>query len=260
MSVSININKTLGVEAGTSIIAPTNSFTNTHSTDYDGVDDYVNCGNASNLNFTKVDAFSFSLWFKRDVNNIFHILLSKMNPSGNRRGYFVGINPSNVITVMLRTDTSFTSQNLTYKSTNTITDTNWHHIVFTYDGGVAQSSGKIYIDAAAETVVATGGGAITSIQSSSTTPFLISGINTTPILPANGNLDEIAVFDSELSASDVTNIYNGGGSGKPGDLTSLSPVSWWRFEEGSGTTANDLGTGGNNGTLINGTAYSTDVP
>ena len=45
-------------------------------------------------------------------------------------------------------------------------------------------------------------------------------------------------------------------------LNSLStpPLSWWRFEEGSGTTANDLGTGGNNGTLTNGTAYSTDVP
>lgn len=45
-----------------------------------------------------------------------------------------------------------------------------------------------------------------------------------------GNMDEIAVFSSELSASDVEDIYNGGA---PVDLgregLNLSPVSWWRM-------------------------------
>lgn len=232
------------------------SFINNYSIEVDGIDAYVNCGTNSSLNFEHTDAFSFSLWFKRDVNNVFHTLLSKMNPSGNRRGYFFGINSSNVVTVMLRTDTSFTSQNLTYKSTNTITDTNWHHIVFTYDGLTAQSSGKIYIDGVAETVVATGGGSITTIESSATTPFLMSALNTTPLLPANGNLDEVAVFGSELSASDVTAIY---GTGVPNDITDLNPISWWRFEEGSGTTAADSGSASNTGTLDN-AVFSTNVP
>ena len=71
-----------------------------------------------------------------------------------------------------------------------------------------------------------------------------------------GNLDELAVFSSVLTASDVSTIY---GTGVPGSLTSLNPVHWWRFEEGSGTTATDSGTGGNDGT-INGATYSTDVP
>jgi len=233
-------------------------FTNTKSILLDGVDDYVDCGNPSSLNFQHTEPFSFSLWFKRDANNIFHILLSKMNPSGNRRGYFLGINSSNVVAVMLRTDTSFTSQNLTYKSTNTITDTNWHHIVFTYDGLTAQSSGKIYIDGVAETVVATGGGSITSIESSATTPFLMSALNTTPLLPANGNIDEVGIFGSELSASDVTAIYN---SGVPNDLSSLSPVSWWRCGDGdTSPTLTDNGSGGNNGTMTNFSTFSTDVP
>ena len=71
-----------------------------------------------------------------------------------------------------------------------------------------------------------------------------------------GKIDEVALWNSDQS-SNISTIYNGG---TPNDLSSLSPLTWWRFEEGSGTTAIDSGTGGNNGTLINGTAYSTDVP
>ena len=71
-----------------------------------------------------------------------------------------------------------------------------------------------------------------------------------------GNLDELSVFKSALSLSDITSIYN---LGTPNDISSLSPFLWYRFEEGSGTTAIDSGTGGNNGT-INGATYSTDVP
>ena len=74
--------------------------------------------------------------------------------------------------------------------------------------------------------------------------------------PYSGLQDEVSYFDTTLSQSDVTTIYNGG---VPNDLTSLSPLSWWRFE-GSGTTATDSGSGGNNGTLTNGVTRSADVP
>ena len=77
----------------------------------------------------------------------------------------------------------------------------------------------------------------------------------------NGHIDEVALFTSALSASDVTAIYN---SGVPADLTSLSPVGWWRMgdgtEAGSGTTVFDMSTNSNNGTLTNGPTYSSTVP
>ena len=59
MSVSININKTLGVAAGTSIIAPTDNFTNTYSISLDGIDAYVDCGTNGSINFDNTDTFSF---------------------------------------------------------------------------------------------------------------------------------------------------------------------------------------------------------
>ena len=76
----------------------------------------------------------------------------------------------------------------------------------------------------------------------------------------SGLIDEVAVFNSALSASDVTSIYN---SGVPNDISSLSPVGWWRMGEndgGTGTTITDQGSGGNNGTLTNGPTFSTTVP
>lgn len=73
-------------------------------------------------------------------------------------------------------------------------------------------------------------------------------------------LDEVALFNSALSASDVTAIYN---SGVPTDLSSYSPLHWWRMGEndgGTGTTITDQGSGSNNATLTNGPTFSTDVP
>ena len=64
-------------------------------------------------------------------------------------------------------------------------------------------------------------------------------------------MDEFAIWSSALTASNVSTIYN---SGTPNDISSLSPVLWYRFEEGSGTSVADSGSGSLTGTLTNGAA------
>jgi hypothetical protein len=76
----------------------------------------------------------------------------------------------------------------------------------------------------------------------------------------DGLLDEAALFNTAISDSDVTDIYNGG---VPNDISSLNPIGWWRMGDndgGAGTTITDQGSGGNNGTLTNGPTFSTSVP
>ena len=73
---------------------------------------------------------------------------------------------------------------------------------------------------------------------------------------SSGGLDEIAIWNSDQSAN-VSSIYN---SGAPNDISSLNPLHWWRFEEGSGSTATDSGSGGNDGTLVNDVVFEEDVP
>jgi len=75
-----------------------------------------------------------------------------------------------------------------------------------------------------------------------------------------GLMDEVAIFNSALSAAQVSSIYNGG---KPQSLASYNPVGWWRMGDndgGTGSTITDQGSGGNNGTLTNGPSFSTTIP
>ena len=45
----------------------------------------------------------------------------------------------------------------------------------------------------------------------------------------NGKIDEVAVWNTALTATDVQNIYNATTTGKTADLSSLSPVAWYRM-------------------------------
>lgn len=74
-----------------------------------------------------------------------------------------------------------------------------------------------------------------------------------------GLIDEVSLFNSAISSSDATAIYN---SGVAGDLSSLSPAAWWKMgdsEGGSGSTIADEVASADL-TLVNGPTFSTDVP
>jgi hypothetical protein len=78
-----------------------------------------------------------------------------------------------------------------------------------------------------------------------------------------GNIDELALFNSVLSADEITQLYN---DGNPFDLnsdvgnytSSANLKAWWRMgdgtETGSGTTIYDMSTNDSNSddlTLVN---------
>jgi hypothetical protein len=231
------------------------SFTNTKSILLDGVDDYVTMGNVSNLNFQRTDAFSISTWVKRGSFTETQILFSKMNSSGNYRGYMFYIAAgSDAPQFLLRRDTSFTSQRLLVIGSTAILDNNWHHLVVTYDGSSTASGVKIYVDEISDTTTFTG-----AISDSITTPAPVNiGARNNNDYFNDFSCDEVSVFNTELSQSDITSIYNGG---VPNDISSLSPISWWRCGDGdTSPTLTDNGSGGNNGTMTNFTTFSTDVP
>ena len=115
------------------------------------------------------------------------------------------------------------------KLTSAITSNfgNWVNIVCTYNGvgGTNADQGiKIYLN----------GVRIDNANSSLNNYVAMHNLNT-PFNIGNqsngyvqGDIDEVAVFNSELSQTEVTSIYNGG---KPKDLSGLSPISWWRMGE-----------------------------
>jgi len=219
----------------------TASFTNTKSLDFDGVDDYVDLGNPSELQF--ISSFSISLWFKSSDTSDY-ILISKDNTSGhltNDRSWALWGNRyggTNVVNFNVRNG----SNSFAIQSTSDHNDGSWHHLVATYEASTAL---KVYVDGSLEATNTTS--IPSSINNVGTNVNIGRAAN--GVYYANAKIDEIGLFNSVLSASDVTAIYN---SSNPLSLSSYSPVAWYRMGDGDTfPTLTDNGSGGNNGTMTN---------
>lgn len=257
------------------IASPTASaFSNADSVSFDGTDDYMDCS----ATFTSLWAgsFSISLWLKTPssftsgVDN--YLGNEHVSGQGNIEFRQRQVTTSTAkIEVYLGNSATGTPPYGTYGgATSAVLSTNsWYHLVWTAD---RPSSGAttttLYVDGS-ETTLNSIQSFLSSIPNAGGTwsnNTLIGARNTSSSgsgsgeLFLEGHLDEIAFFNSVLSSSDVSTIYN---SGVPSDISSFSPVNWWRMGDddgGTGTTITDQGSGGNDGTLTNGPTFSTDVP
>ena len=236
-------------------VSGTPSFSNTKSILLDGIDDYVNIGTTS-LGIT--NAISISAWVKIPTTNTggggsaIQEIICEDATSGTNRNWALnwrGGTRNNWQWVVWNTGGAAV---LVTSSGLTPNDNQWHHILATYDGTTNLNGIKLYVDGGTPFAATASSTGIRSVSSVEATIGATSGGGA---LRLEATVDEIAVWDSDQSANAST-IYNGG---VPNDISSLNPLSWWRFE-GTGTTATDSGSGGNNGTLVNGVTRSTDVP
>ena len=213
------------------------SFSNTYSVDLDGANDYIQLGNDSSLSIS--GALSITAWVKFDSLTGYPMILSKRAGASSHAYQFYStgskINYNNGTIV---------------QSSGTITTGTWTHIGVTFDGSGGVSfyiNGSSAGTATAASSNPTNSGSLTIGKAYNGNYF-------------NGKIDEVALFNSALSSSQVASIYN---SGVPGNISSLSPLGWWRMGDnnsGAGTTITDQGSGSNNGTLTNGPTFSTDIP
>ncbi len=102
----------------------------------------------------------------------------------------------------------------------------WYHLAFVYNEAEASNADKmkVYVNGALQTNTISGS-ALTSLNSSIAS-FEIGKLGGYTANKFNGKIDEVAIFTSALSPSDISAIYN---SGVPDDLTSYSPTAWYRM-------------------------------
>lgn len=230
---------------------------NNYSLDFDGTDDYM-----KTTGFTLGSAYSFSLWFNLDTSpNLSTLLNSEHYFTSGYDNFVYRITSPTKITLFSYSGTS-SSESITM-TVPTLSTGTWYNIILTNTGS---GSAQGYLDGSTVTTSGSTTRAFSDLQNSK---GLIVGDNlTNNNTPFNGKLDEVAVFNYSLSSSDVTSIYNGGA---PGNLNNLStgPLGWWRMGDNNSGTGNnipDQGSGGNDGTIVNGTQgptspnYSTSVP
>ncbi len=221
-------------------------FLNQYSVDFDGTNDYVHLTSAPSTAFDfGTGDFGLSMWVKGDsFSQPYHTVLGSYDNGSNNWQVFIGSAGLNI-------------WNGALYGGGTINVGVWYNCVVTRSSGVL----KTYINGtqnSSNTVTSS----YTPSTSSSTVIGGFDGSSTWPRW--NGLIDEVAIFNSGLSASNVTAIYN---SGVPVDLgtdgLNLSPLGWWRMGDNDGaigTTITDQGSGANDGTLTNGPTFSTNIP
>jgi len=215
-------------------------FTNQYSVSFDGTDDYMDFGTGTTINTSS--AFSVSTWF--NVDNIASFPSMCMLKTNGSNGFTIGFantTGANAIYNGVFFGSSPTGDTTQFKAFSTGNSTlsaalvsGWHHLVLTYDGvnPQASSSTTVYIDGIEyASNQAVGFGSYGNVNN-------VGGAGNYPP-PFDGLIDEFAIFNSELSLSNVTSIYN---SGVPADISSLNPVGWWRMGDGSDGSGNADGT------------------
>ena len=159
-----------------------------------------------------------------------------------------------------------------HTANNVISLNTWSYITIVYDGGIASTSTiHIYVNGIPQTVSFAGGGGGTPNTTSSVAYI---GRNFTAANYFSGNIDEVKVYNTALTASQISDTYGTAGSNEAyatpnyanhslvrqfnanvtvgsaaTEETSTAPTLWWKFDDGTGTSAKDASSNANTGTL-----------
>ena len=219
---------------------------NTNSLDFDGINDYVEISNTSQLE--PGSQVTVSTWAYMD--NWSSANDSRILSNTQSGGFALAIDVSwnqDKLGFYINIDGTYLHPDIALSSLSS----GWHHITGTYDNRYA----KLYIDGILVDVVDNGSN--NDINYGSDINLFIGAepidANNSTSLYFNGSVNEVSIFDAALNLSEIHANMNNGLTGDENGL-----VGYWNFNEGSGSILTDQSSNGNDGT-INGASWSTDV-
>ena len=211
----------------------TPSFPNTKSIELDGIDDRVI--------FTQVSrngVFTFSYWFKFTGGFNVNTECFIWGCYNNNSSYIKLV--SNTQVILKLNGTQYT---INESGGNNIPQNTWSNFTLIRN---SSNSVQLYLD---------GNTFGSPISSTRTFTFSSFGRIISLSFGFKGLIDEASLFYSDETAN-LSTITS-----SPTDLTSLSPLSWYRCGDGDTVpTLTDNGSGGNDGTMQNFSTFSSDVP
>jgi hypothetical protein len=214
-----------GVSNGSStptIVSNVASLQNNYALDFDGSNEYISIPHSSSLTIS--GDMTISAWVYRDSTDAGYLPILTKRPSSvantTYQFYLDLISEGGKLRF-------YDGSTAASPSGGTSIPTNqWVHVAISVDSGVTNGT-KWYVNGTAESSTYN-----FSITKSNTEEAMIGRLGPTSNY-AKGKIDEVALFNSALSASDVTAIYNGG---QPADIGSgglnLNPTAWWRMGDG----------------------------
>ncbi len=222
------------------------SIFNRFSFEFDGTDDYVDVGYIAELN--NASAFTYSGWYKQTTLDQERFLMGFFVSAGNWFGLYTWSDGN----MYIHFKDGGVNKYGAFDYSTLVTANAWFNIVIVFNGSNSTNADRLkcYINGTQATLSFVGTQPTnTPIGANNLTLGKMDSFTQTWL----GGADELALWNTDESAN-VSTIYN---SGEPNDLTSLSPLSWWRMGDKStysnpGGVGNwtlvDQGSGGNDGT------------
>ena len=181
---------------------------NNYSMSFDGSDDYIDVGDNNSLNPTS--QLTLSVWVKKigSGTGSTPAVYSSSKSSSNNGGFLI-MSSSNRFQFYV--DTTGSGGWVSIQNNVGIVTNQWYHIVSTWDG----SNIKMYVDGVLQTNTASVSQIVYSIDISATIGKYATSY-------FNGSIDEVAVWNTALTSTQVSEIYNATGTNLTKDLTTVS--------------------------------------
>lgn len=221
--------------------------------DVDGTDDFIDLGTATDFNFERTDPFSVSIWIKIDDSGAGQLrgLVSRALTSGNFTGWTLWLRSDNEFHFFFRNDNTPDNEiNVSTQATFSSAD-GWINFVLTYDGSVAASGVTIYKDGS---LIPFDTDSDTLNASTLATVNATIGSTNNGGSPFTGEITDVAIWGSELSSLEVSQIYNSSGKRMMLQIDPANIISCWALDdisEGANLDSFvfiDICGGGNDGT------------
>ena len=208
--------------AGTTIA----NIDNDYAMSFNGTDSYIDAGDFSSL---IGQTASVSMWFKTTstFSSNEDLLSFGLQTSGSVATQRIFFDTSGVLVASI----SNGAGGFATTSFSGLNDGNWHHLVCIWQGGTVTNGIKIYVDGSLASQAH-------STQSLTSAVQFVIGENLHYNSNFNGQIDEVAVWNSALSSCDVKGIYEATTtvSGQPksanlldANTTIPAPVYWNRM-------------------------------
>jgi len=217
---------------------------------FDGVDDYVDCGNASILSAPK--ELTVGAWFRANTVAPDQQIVGKQNFHDEYRLILYSNSLKGQI-YDANTEYTVSSDN----GGITIAAGNWYHGEMTYDGQIL----KLYVNGVQVDSLNL------DIDINPNSLNLNIGKNSEECYFFNGQIDEVRIYDYARTEEEIRLDYNAGlaahlgPSGKtcsedPAGCMDYGLVGHWDMDEGGGSILNDKSGNNNHGTLTNGPQWA----
>ena len=209
--------------------------------DFDGSSDYISTNNGNSVKgLTQV---TIEAWFNPSVldSTSKNIYSEARNTDGSFRLQLAIDSDNRLIFGGRAPDTD--SYTTWVDDSRSLSADRWYHLAAVFDS--VSDVHHIYLDGQDASA------SVTEAAFDNTNPETVPKIGAGPNgnEPFPGKIDNVRIYNYARTAAQVAWSYNRGG-----------PVGYWKLDECSGTTANDSGSGGNNGTItIGGTGSNTSA-